>query len=241
MSGKKFNPDQILSGNNLYLTTRALKAHRLSFLTICFFALLLLSPVLNLIQYYPAEASEQKVITANQEKLVLLDFENDQQLDELGWKCGTNYERSREHATSGHYSLKIEMYPRVTWPGFSKIIKTNWFGYDELSLSIFNPAPDPLQISYRIDDRRGNPAYADRANGRFQLNSGANTIKLNLKKLKTSDGKRHLDLSKICSFLLFLHQPQKKITLYLDDLILTKPRPVKRVTDQNHTPGAKRN
>jgi len=235
MSSKKSNPDQILSGNNLYLITRSFKPHKLHFLAICFFALVLL------IQYSPAEASEQKIITNNQQKLVLLDFENDQQLDELGWKCGTNYERSKEHATSGRYSLKMEMYPRVTWPGFSKIIKTSWVGYNELSLNIFNPAPDPIQISYRIDDRRGNPPYADRANGRFQLKSGANTIKLNLKKLKTSDGKRHLDLSKICSFLLFLHQPQKKVSLYLDDLILTKPRPVKRVTDQDHTPGAKRN
>ena len=225
MSGKKSNPNQILSGNNLYLMTRSFKPHRLHFLAIFFFALVLS------IQNSPAETSEQKVIPIYQQKLVLLDFENDQQLDELGWKCGTNYERSKEHATSGRYSLKMEMYPRVTWPGFSKIIKTSWAGYDELSLNIFNPAPDPIQISYRIDDRHENPPYADRANGRFQLKTGANTIKLNLKKLKTSDGKRQLDLSKICSFLLFLHQPQEKITLYLDDLILTKPGPVKRVAD----------
>ncbi len=226
-----------LSKNNFNLS-RTLKLRKLQSLALFF--ILALSLVLDLTISPQAEASEQKNLT-NSQQLILLNFESDKQLDELGWKCGTNYERSQEHVTSGRYSLKMEMYPRVIWPGFSKIIKNSWAGYNYLSLNIFNPAPDPIQISYRIDDRRETPPYADRANGRFLLKPGTNTIILNLKELKTSDGKRHLDLSEICSFLLFLHQPQKKITLYMDDLILTKPRPVKRIADQNHTPGSKRN
>ncbi len=237
MNTKKSNPGQALSENILNLSQN-LKPCRLH-LPMLFF-ILAISLMLNSTQFSPADASEQKSITSSQQKLILLDFESDKQLDELGWKCGTNYERSQEYTVSGRYSLKMEMYPRVTWPGFSKIVKTSWAGYDNLSFDIFNPAPDSIQISYRIDDRRNNPPYADRVNGRFLLKPGPNTIRLNLKELKTSDGKRHLDLSKICSFLLFLHQPQKKVTLYLDDLILTKPGPVKRITDQDHAPGTKR-
>jgi hypothetical protein len=238
MNTEKSNPGQALSGNFLYLSRNS-KPYGSHFLTLFF--ILALSLILNSTQFSPADASEQRSISSLQQKLILLDFESDKQLDELGWKCGTSYERSHEYAVSGRYSLKMEMYPRVTWPGFSKIVKTSWAGYDDLSFNIFNPTPNPIQISYRIDDRHGNPPYTDRANGRFLLKPGPNTIRLNLKELKTSDGKRHLDLSKICSFLLFLHNPQEKITLYLDDLILTKPRPVKRVTDQNHAPGTKGN
>jgi|GEM_PF-1339391 len=238
MNSEKSNLEPALPEDNFNLS-QTLKSYKLRSLALFF--ILAGSLFLDLTTYPHADAAEQTSIASSQYQLILLDFESDKQLDDLGWKCGTNYERSQEHATSGRHSLKMEMYPGVTWPGFSKVIKNSWAGYDNLSLNIFNPAADPLQISYRIDDRRENPPYADRVNGRLQLKAGANTIRLNLKKLKTSDGKRHLDLSKICSFLLFLHQPQKKITLYLDDLILTKPRPVKRITDQNHTPGTKRN
>ena len=151
-----------------------------------------------------------------------MDFEGDEQLDELSWKCGTTYERTKEHATSGQYSLKVEMYPTVAWPGFGKAIKISWADYNYLSLNIFNPSTEPIHLSYRIDDRRNSPPYADRANGRLLINPGTNTITFNLKELKTSDGKRPLDLEKICSFLLFLHNPKKKVTLFLDDLAVSK-------------------
>ncbi|MEA3333770.1 MAG: hypothetical protein U9Q58_09250, partial [Pseudomonadota bacterium] len=161
-----------------------------------------------------------KDLAKNIQKIIIMDFESDEQLDELSWKCGTTYERTKEHATSGQFSLKIEMYPKVTWPGFGKGIKKSWTGYDYLSINIFNPSPELIRLSYRIDDRRDNPPYADRANGRLLINPGANTITFNLKELKTSDGKRPLDLDKICSFLLFLHRPKEIVTLFLDDLTI---------------------
>lgn len=188
------------------------------FLTINLSFLLLAILILAL----PTQASEQKDLAKNIQKIIIMDFESDEQLDELSWKCGTTYERTKEHATSGQFSLKIEMYPKVTWPGFGKGIKKSWTGYDYLSINIFNPSPELIRLSYRIDDRRDNPPYADRANGRLLINPGANTITFNLKELKTSDGKRPLDLEKICSFLLFLHNPEKKVTLFLDDLAVTK-------------------
>ncbi len=169
----------------------------------------------------PAPASDQKGARGNRQKNVLMDFENDEQLDELSWKCGTTYERVKEHASSGQYSLKIEMYPAVTWPGFGKGIKKSWAGYNYLSINIFNPAAESIRLSYRIDDRRNSPPYADRANGRILINPGPNTITFNLQELKTSDGKRPLNLNRICSFLLFLHEPEEKITLFLDDLTLS--------------------
>lgn len=179
-----------------------------------FFAILLLAS--------PTQASEQKIKQESKQRYVIMDFESDKQLDELSWKCGTTYELSREHATSGQYSLKIAMYPKVNWPGFGKGIKRSWIGYNYLSINIFNPSIKPVLLSYRIDDSRDNPPYADRANGRLQIKPGANTIILNLEDLKTSDDRRTLDLDKICSFLLFLHRPEEIITLFLDDLAISK-------------------
>ena len=234
---KKSYPYRALAESTLH-QLQDLKPFSRYLLTLFFTLILFL--IVDAFHCSTVDASEQKSITSSKQILILLDFENDKQLDELGWRCGTSYERVKEHATAGQYCLKVEMYPRVTWPGFSKVIKTSWAGYDNLLFCIFNPATHPIQLSYRIDDRRGNPPYSDRANGRLQLQSGSNTINLNLKELKTSDGKRHLELGKICAFLLFLHQPQEKVTLYMDDLILTKTRPVKRVTNQNHAPGTER-
>ena len=240
MSTKKHAPNHTLSfSKHIFGSLRISKSDGLHLLVIIL--TLTLTILSTLTQNYSAYASGSENISSSQQKLVLLDFESDEQLDELGWKCGTTYERTKEYAVSGQYSLKMEMYPRVTWPGFSKSIKTSWAGYNNLSLNIFNPESSPIHIFYRIDDRCGNPPYADRANGRFLLNPGANTLSLNLKELKTSDGKRHLDLTTICSFLLFLHQPHEKTTLYLDDLTLTKPGPIERITNQNHTPGTKWN
>ena len=170
----------------------------------------------------PSLAFDRKGVQESKQRYVILDFENDEQLDELSWKCGTIYERVKEHATSGRYSLKIEMYPKVTWPGFGKGIKMSWAGYDYLSINIFNPATETIRLAYRIDDRRNSPPYADRANGRLLIKPGANTISFDLKELKTSGSKRPLDLDKICSFLLFLHRPEKIVTLFLDDLAVSR-------------------
>ena len=188
-----------------------------SFITVNLAFLLLATLILPT----PTLAFDRNKAQESKQKYVILDFESEEQLDELSWKCGTTYERVKEHATSGQYSLKIEMYPKTTWPGFGKSIKMSWAGYDYLSLNIFNPASESIRLAYRIDDRRDSPPYADRANGRLLIKSGANTISFNLNELKTSGSKRLLDLDKICSFLLFLHNPEVKVTLFLDDLAVS--------------------
>jgi len=192
--------------------------HPFPITNLAFFLILTIS---ILVLPLPSWSSDQKYAQKSKQKYVLLDFENEEQLDGLSWKCGTTYERTKEHATSGQYSLKIEMYPAAAWPGFGKGIKKSWAGYNYLSLNIFNPSTKIIRLSYRIDDRHNSPPYADRANGRLLITPGANTITFNLKELKTSDNKRPLDLEKICGFLLFLHNPKKKVTLFLDDLIVS--------------------
>jgi hypothetical protein len=55
-----------------------------------------------------------------QEKSIrtLFDFEKTEELDLLHWQCGSFMEQDAEHATSGKYSLRVEMYPSEEYPGF---------------------------------------------------------------------------------------------------------------------------
>jgi len=177
-----------------------------------FMAVFLLFLVLS---FNPAAAGDRVTLR----NMVLLDFESDQQLDNLDWHCGTIYQRVREHAADGNFSLKIEMYPKVEWPGFGTPIKTDLSSCRTLQITIFNPAQEAIKLSYRIDDRVDNPLYGDRVNGQKNIDPGFNTIIFDLEKLRTSGSKRPLDRSRINRLYLFLHRPAGKKILYLDHLI----------------------
>ena len=152
--------------------------------------------------------------------LVLYDFEHDSQLDNLSWKCGTVYQRVKEHGSSGSYSLMVEMYPGVEWPGFGFGVKDGWEGYSTLSLYIFNPAAEPVTLTCRIDDRKDDPPYADRVNRRITLEPGGNLVTFDLRELWTSGTNRRLNLEDICCFLLFMHRLDHRVVIYLDDITL---------------------
>jgi len=150
---------------------------------------------------------------------VLYDFEDNGQLDTLSWKCGTLYKRVQKHPSSGRYSLMVEMYPGIEWPGFGIRVKDGWQGYNLLSLHVYNPYSRPIAMSYRIDDRTC-PSFADRVNGRISLRPGPNNITFDLKKLKTSGTGRRLNLKDIRCFLMFMHRPDHKVRIFIDDITL---------------------
>ena len=156
------------------------------------------------------------------EDIVLYDFENEEELDFLQWKCGTIMQRDRDHATSGRYSLRIEMYPRAVYPGFHSSIHRGFAGFKRLNIDIYNPASTPINLAYRIDDRQDSPPYDDRANGRFIIEPGENTISLDLVTLMTSGTRRKINLDKVRNLLLFVHRPPKVTTFYLDNIRLSQ-------------------
>lgn len=155
----------------------------------------------------------------------LFDFETEAELDLLHWECGAFMERDAQHAASGQYSLRVEMYPNGEYPGFKAGFAEGWQGYKRLSIDIYNPGDEEIKFSYRIDDRNDNPPFADRANGHVMLRPGRNTFSLDLENLKTSGTDRRLALQKISSLGLFVHQPPRKLVLYLDRVRLQNPLP----------------
>ena len=153
---------------------------------------------------------------------LIYDFEEDQELDGLVWRCHSWYERSREHASHGSFSLKVQMYPPETYPGFAiSDLKGPWKGISRVKLDIFNPNPFPLSITFRIDDKK-DPPYEDRVNKTLELREGANPVTLDLADLKTSGTRRHLDPSSICAFMFFTVSPERPVTIFVDNIRLCK-------------------
>lgn len=153
---------------------------------------------------------------------ILFDFEQTEELDLLHWRCGSLMEQDRQHATSGQYSLRVEMYPSAAYPGFKAGFTKGWQGYEKLLVDIYLPGVNEMKIAYRIDDRNDNPPFADRANGTAVLRPGSNTFTIDLANLKTSGTDRRLDLTRISGLYLFVHRPPQPFTLYLDNVRLVR-------------------
>jgi hypothetical protein len=153
-------------------------------------------------------------------ELVLNDFETDSDLDRINWQCRTLFSLSREHATSGERSLKMELFP-ADYPGLSlKLNEHDWSRYAVLALDIYGPQDETLEITARIDDRPDYPDYEDRYNERQTLLPGNNHIRIPLSSLRTSGSGRPLNLKTIRRFMLFLVHPHEAHSFYVDNIRL---------------------
>jgi hypothetical protein len=151
-----------------------------------------------------------------QKELVLFDFELDQDLDRVHWKCHTLLSLSDEHATHGMKSLRLELFPSP-YPGLNPALdKKDWRGYSSLCLDLFNPDNEDRKIVIRIDDKEDANDYADRYNKSFLLRPGTNKIEIPLNSLITSSTNRALNLRKIYKYLIFMVSPVQKTVLYVD-------------------------
>jgi hypothetical protein len=162
-------------------------------------------------------------------ELILLDFESEAILDEVHWKCHTLFSLSDQHAVHGEKSLRLEMFPS-SYPGLSPALKhNNWSGYQALCFEVYNPSPDTLKLILRIDDKKEALEYSDRYNKAFLIKPGANSLKIPLNSLVTSEIKRPLALKNIYRFLIFMSHPAKNHVLYLDYFRLKPQKPGPKV------------
>ncbi len=153
----------------------------------------------------------------------IYDFEDEEELDGLLWKCHTWYERSRLHATHGHFSLRVEMYPPETYPGLGMSdLRGSWKGTRQVKLDIFNPGPVQVSITFRIDDRADDPPSEDRVNRSLKLRPGMNHVTIDFTRLRTSGTGRLLETSRICAFMFFVVSPARPVTIFVDNIRLCK-------------------
>ncbi len=99
----------------------------------------------------------------------------------------------------------------------------NWSGYTAVSLQVYNPDQDPLQLHFRIHDhlhQQHKNAYKDRFNSSFQINPGWNLLEVSLTEVARAPEGRLLDLTHISGMGLFVGKLDRPRTLYIDDVKL---------------------
>ncbi|KHE93269.1 MAG: hypothetical protein K8F52_04810 [Candidatus Scalindua rubra] len=147
------------------------------------------------------------------------DFETEKILDTLSWKCKTIFSLSYKHATSGQKSLEMNLYPSP-YPGIAlSNFNSDWSRHDTLKFDIYNQEDISLRLAIRIDDAK-NPSYGDRYNHPIILSPGMNHISIPLSSLHTSGTDRMINLANVQQVILFLVQPERKQTIYLDNIRL---------------------
>jgi hypothetical protein len=151
--------------------------------------------------------------------LMINDFETDDDLDRLNWKCYTLFSLSDKGVSHGRSSLKMTMTPSP-YPGISFIdIPKDWRCFSGLAVSFFNPGAEDVRLALRIDDREEAPEYEDRVNSGFVLKPGMNRIRIPFESLMCPSGRR-LDLSHIFSVMFFCVNPDSVVVLYVDEVRL---------------------
>ncbi len=147
------------------------------------------------------------------------DFETEDILDTLSWKCKTFFSLSNKYPTSGQKCLKIELYPSP-YPGITlNKFNPDWSKHTILKFDIYNKEQILLHLAIRIDDKK-NPSYRDRYNHAIILNPGMNHISIQLDSLIATGENRNINLTNVQQVILFLVQPVEKRIIYLDNVRL---------------------
>lgn len=125
---------------------------------------------------------------------------------------GFNLSLNKKFKTQGKYSLKV-IYPKGGLPSINtKKLFPDWSNYDYLTFDVFNPQDEIVPFVIRLDD-----VNKKRVNIEYPLLSGENRVKISLSEL----GKK-IDVSNISFIVLYLNSPNKRITLYFDNMRLVK-------------------
>jgi len=151
---------------------------------------------------------------------VLFDFESPVDLEKLNWECHKWFERVKEHATSGMYSLKVSL-PPGQYPGIDlRDIPSDWSAYACLNMDVYNPSKDEVAFHIRIDDHNSKWEYANRFDRDVLLKPGPNRISIPTNSIKTNLDHRRLNLQKVRRLIVFAPNNQKQRDLFIDNIRL---------------------
>jgi hypothetical protein len=151
---------------------------------------------------------------------ILIDFESEEELQQLNWECHKWFELSKENVTSGNHSLKVTL-PLGQYPGidFQKL-RTDWSKSKILRMDVFNCSPEQVKFHIRIDDHKSGWEYANRFDTTFALKPGMNNISVPTEAIRTNIHSRPLHLKKIKRMIVFIPHNDKTRELYLDNIRL---------------------
>jgi len=151
---------------------------------------------------------------------ILMDFESEEELQQLTWECHKWFELSTENVTSGNHSVKVTL-PPGQYPGtIFENLKTDWSDSKFLRMDVFNGSPEQVKFHIRIDDHKSGWEYADRFDINFALNPGMNNISVPTDTIRTNIHPRPLNLKKIKHMMVFIPHNEKTRELYIDNIRL---------------------
>jgi len=181
----------------------------------------LLAFVLLIILLYPlAIALTDELIAAKQFPL-LSGFETPFEINR--WHGNSAISVADTVSSHGKSSLKVKLntskYSGVTLRNFPG----NWRNFASLNFSIYNPSERPIEIHCRIHDihhRSNGQKYSDRFNKKFTIQSGWQTIKIDILDIINAPKGRKMDIENIQGIGLFAVQLAKPEIIYLDNILL---------------------
>jgi VanZ family protein len=152
---------------------------------------------------------------------VLADFETPFEADR--WEGSAAHAIDPSRASHGNASLRVELIP-ADYSGVALVrAPRDWRGYRRLRLEAFNAGTETLEVFGRIHDgehdRRG-PSYGERYNTAFRLTPGWTALTIDLAAAERGPAARHLDMSDIRGFMLFVSRLPAPCTIFLDNVRL---------------------
>lgn len=128
-----------------------------------------------------------------------------------------------EPIKNGERALQVTMTPSGTKNAEFYPILKDWSGYKTLSVSIFNPENDNLNVTVRVSDEQhdlGLQNHNDRFNQTVSLDQGWNTVIFDLDDIRYAPNNREMDITKMRRLIIFASSIIESKTIFLDDIIL---------------------
>ncbi len=152
---------------------------------------------------------------------MLSDFEN-----RLQHKRWSNGRIDQSVSRQGDSSLRVNLDAGQQYPGTTLTHSFgDWRGYSALSLSIYNPDPDPLRINISIRDqehRMNRRGFGDRFDRTFEIIQGWNDLLIPMTDIKNAPKERTLDLDQLTSVVIFTMNLSRPRTIYVDNVRLNR-------------------
>lgn len=96
----------------------------------------------------------------------------------------------------------------------------DWRGYTDLRFEIYSELDSTIAVLLRVHDFWHNNQYNDRFNQLLEIKGGLNQFQIPLERIRTAPTERRLGLGQIAGLQLYVINPIRELTLYIDDLRL---------------------
>jgi len=125
---------------------------------------------------------------------------------------GFSLSLSKDYVTEGEYSLKV-VYPKRKLPSINtKKLERKWDEYELFSFDVYNPQQEKIDFAIRLDDDQKR-----RVKINYPLGSGWNHVQVPREDIAGEINAHH-----ISRVVLFLKKPDKRVTLYFDNMRLVR-------------------